>query len=276
VRKGAEVVEVGLDSSGVVDLERLASVLDRSVGLVAMFEGQNEIGSRNPVPVIVELVRRLAPRALVHLDSVQSFGKPAPPPFEAGIDSASISGHKVHGPKGIGALLLRTRTPLTPQLVGGGQEGDRRSGTENVPGIVGLGAAVEILARALPSDHAAMRTRRDRLERELVARIPGARVLATGPSSLPHVVTLVIPSAPGEVVLHHLERQGIAASAGAACHSAGAKLSPALLARGLREEEVRCTVRLSLSRETTDEEIEAATTALPRIAESVRVLGAAR
>jgi cysteine desulfurase len=275
-RSGAEIVEVALAKDGAVDLELLSAALDERVGLVALFDGHNELGSRNDFSAIVPRVRARAPRALIHVDCVQSFGKPSPPPFAAGIDSASISGHKFHGPKGIGALLLRTRTALTPQLLGGGQEQDRRSGTENVPGIAGLAQAVRLLAARSDRDHAALRARRDRLLLELRRAIPDLRVLADGAAALPHILALVIPGTLADPVLHHLERDGICASAGAACHAGSKELSPAFRAAGLRDDEARSVVRLSLSRDTTDEEIAVVAERMPAVVRSIRAVGAAR
>jgi cysteine desulfurase len=275
-RSGAETIPVPLTRDGTIDLERLDAALDERVGLVALFEGHNEIGSRNPLGEVVERVRRRAPRALIHVDAVQSFGKPSTPPFELGIDSASVSAHKIHGPKGVGALLLSTRAQLAPQLLGGGQEGDRRSGTENVPGIAGFGEAVRLIAARTSEDHAHLRALRDRLERELLARVADSRVLASGPTALPHIVALVVPGALAEVVLHHLELAGIAASAGAACHAGAHKLSGALRAIGLRDDEIRGMLRLSLSRMTTAEEIDRVIETLPRVVAQVRALGAVR
>jgi cysteine desulfurase len=274
-RAGSEVVEVPLAATGAVDLDRLEASLDERVGLVALFDGHNELGSRNAFDVIVPLVRTRAPRALIHVDCVQAFGKPSPPPFAAGIDSASISGHKVHGPKGIGALLLRTRTTLAAQLLGGGQEQDRRSGTENVPGIAGLAQSVRRLAAQGERDHAALRARRDRLLDLLRRALPGLRVLADGPNALPHILSLVIPGALAEPVLHHLERDGICASAGAACHAGSKELSPAFKAAGLSGDEARSVLRLSLSRDTTDAEIETVAARLPAVVRSIRAVGAA-
>jgi cysteine desulfurase len=275
-RPGAEIVEVALGGDGAIDLERLASALDERVGLVALFDGHNEIGSRNPLDAIVPLVRSRSPRALIHVDSVQALGKPSPPPFAAGIDSAAISAHKIHGPKGAGALLLRTRTTLAPQLLGGGQEHDRRSGTENVPGIAGLGQAVRLLAAATAADHAALLARRDRLLALLRAALPEIRPLCDGPRSLPHILALVIPGVLAEPLLHHLEGDGICASAGAACHAGTKEVSPALRAAGLREDEVRSVVRLSLSRQTTDAEVDFVAERLPALARKLRALGATR
>jgi cysteine desulfurase len=275
-RPGVEVARARVTSRGVVDLDHLATLLDDRVGLVALFEGHNETGARNPIGEVVALARSKSPRALVHVDSVQSFGKPRPPPFDLGIDSASVSAHKVHGPKGVGALLLATRSALTPQLLGGGQESDRRSGTENVPGIAGFGEAVALLAKTSPDDHAAMRARRDRLERELLRQVPDARVLVSGPTALPHLIALVVPGALSEVVLHHLEREGVVASAGAACHSASHELSPALRALGVRDDEIRSTLRLSLARTTTDAEVDRVIAVLPPIVRTVRAVGAVR
>lgn len=274
-RAGAQVVEVPLAKEGAVDLDRLGAALDERVGLVALFDGHNELGSRNDFDAIVPLVRARAPRALIHVDCVQAFGKPAAPPFAAGIDSASVSGHKIHGPKGIGALLLRTRTTLAAQLLGGGQEHDRRSGTENVPGIAGLAQAVRLLAARSERDHAALRARRDRLLDSLRGALPGLRVLADGPAALPHILALVLPGSLAEPVLHHLERDGICASAGAACHAGSKELSPALKAAGLSDDETRSVLRLSLSRETTDAEIATVAERLPAVVRAIRAVGAA-
>jgi cysteine desulfurase len=274
-RADAEIVEVPLAGDGAIDLDRFTAALDEQVGLVALFDGHNELGSRHDFDVLVPLVRARSPRALIHVDCVQAFGKPRPPPFAAGIDSAAISGHKIHGPKGIGALLLRTRTTLAPQLLGGGQEQDRRSGTENVPGIAGLAQAVRLLAALRDQDHAAMRARRDRLLAELRRALPGLRVLADGASALPHILALVLPGTLADPVLHHLERDGICASAGAACHAGSRELSPAFRAAGLGDEEARSVVRLSLSRETTDAEIAQVAARLPEVVRTVRAVGAA-
>ncbi len=275
-RPGATALQVRLLATGAVDLAHLESLLDERVGLVALFEGHNETGARNPIAEIVACVRQRAPRALIHLDSVQAFGKPTPPPFSLGIDSAAVSAHKVHGPKGVGALLLQTRTQLVPQLAGGGQEGDRRSGTENVPGIAGFGAAVAALAACPPLVHQELRRRRDQLASTLVERIPGTRILGTGGATLPHIVTAVLPGVRAEAVLHHLERAGVIASAGAACHSGSHQLSAALLAVGLVEAEIRSVLRLSLARDTTDREIEQVVEILPRIVADLARLGATR
>lgn len=275
-RRGADVVAVRVTSRGAIDLDHLAALLDSHVGLVAVFEGHNETGARNPIPEIVALVRRSAPRALLHLDAVQSFGKPAPPPFALGIDSAAVSAHKLHGPKGVGALLLRTRTTLEAQQVGGGQEHDRRSGTENVPGIAGFGAAVAALAATPPAVFTALAARRERLAQELVARIPGTRILAAGGPSLPHIVAAVLPGVRAETVLHQLEKVGITASAGAACHAGSQALSPALKAVGLGDDEIRATLRVSLARDSSDADIDAVLRELPPIVAALRPLGAAR
>jgi cysteine desulfurase len=275
-RRDAEIVLVPITRQGAIDLERLDAALDATVGLVALFEGHNETGACNPIAEIVARVRRRSPRALIHVDAVQSFGKPGPPPFKLGVDSAAISAHKVHGPKGVGALLLQTRSQVEAQQAGGGQESDRRSGTENVPGIVGFGAAVDALAATPPAVFDAMRQRRDRLAREIVARIAGTRILADGGASLPHIVAAVLPGVRAEVVLHHLEREGITASAGAACHAGSHALSPALRAAGLGDDEIRATLRLSLARDTSDAEVDALLVVLPRLVAQIRTLGATR
>ncbi len=270
-RRDAEVIAIPLTRQGGIDLDQLEQRLDSSVGLVAMFDGHNETGAKNPIESIVERVRRRSPRALIHVDAVQSFGKLGRPGFALGVDSAAVSAHKIHGPKGVGALLLRTRTRLAPLQLGGGQESDRRSGTENVPGIAGFGAAVAALATP-SAPFAAIAAMRERLVRELTARIPGSRVLGEGGPTLPHIVAIVLPGVRSEVVLHHLEQQGIVASAGAACHAGSHQLSAALRAIGLTDDEIRATLRLSLARTTTETEVHAVIEALPTVVRRLQML----
>ncbi len=271
------VVElVNLTPHGTMDLDDLEGRLDEDVGLVATFEGQNEIGCRQPVNEISKRVRLQAPRAFLHLDSVQAFGKPGAPPFDPGISSASISGHKIHGPQGTGALLLNTRSTPASLLLGGGQESDQRSGTENLPGILGLAKAVELLAQRTRSDDEAWQRRRERFEEQLRQSISGLHILAHDAPRLPHIVAVVIPGTLAEVVLHHLEQEGVLASAGAACQASKSQLSPALVAMGMPPENIRGTLRLSLSRQTTDEELDHVVACLPGIVDKLRSLGAIR
>jgi cysteine desulfurase len=238
LRPDARPEAVPLGPDGTLDLDELATRLDEKVGLVAVFEGQNEIGSRNPVAAIAALVQERAPRALLHLDCVQSFGKNEPPPFALGIASASISGHKIRA------------------------------------GIVGLASAVALLEQRSAADKAALVDLRIRLERGILAALPGARLLAADACRLPHIVTVVLPGARGEVVVHHLEQHAIYASTSAACHSRKSELSPALLALGLTPEEVRSTVRLSLSPTTTATEVERVLRVLPSVVSRVQALSA--
>ena len=264
---------VRITSDGIIDLDHFADLLGDDVGLVALYEGHNEIGSVNPTHEIARLVQAKAPRAFLHMDTVQSIGRPDMPGFSSGVTSASVSAHKIHGPKGIGALLVDTRSPLQPQIIGGGQERGLRGGTENVPGILGFAVAMQQLANKTAAEHEALSQQKATFSDEIVHRIAGTRALGATEHSLPHILSIVFDGALGEVILHHLEMQGVLASTGAACQAAKREVSPALRALGLSSEEVRSTVRFSFSKDTTCDEVKRVLELLPPIVEKVRRLG---
>jgi cysteine desulfurase len=258
-REGFAVETLRLDAGGSVDLDDLARRAAPDVVLVAQMLVSNEFGTVYPVRELSRIVRARAPNARLHVDAVQAVGKLDCALAELGCDSLALSGHKLHGPQGVGALVLAGAT-VEPLQVGGGQERGRRSGTENVAGAVGLAAAVKLAElerentlRVAKSARAAIVARLDEM--------PGTRELAPG-RALDSILALIVRIAPAEVVMHHLERRGVYVSAGAACQSKKETQSPSLAALGLGEDEVRHVLRVSFARTTTLEEAEFAAQAL--------------
>lgn len=252
--EGFEVATLLLSDGGALDLAHLAAALRPDTVLVAQMLVQNEFGSIYPIREVAKLVRARSPHAAVHVDAVQALGKVEISIQTLGADSVAISAHKVHGPKGSGALVTAGTIPLRPILFGGGQQHGRRPGTENVAGIVGLGVAARLAEEQRESACASMRRCRELLARRIAA-IPGARVLEPGAGTAgasPSILSVVIPGAPSEVRMHHLEELGVVVSAGSACHAKSGEPSPALAAIGLRADEAKSMLRFSFSRETTE------------------------
>ena len=261
------VASPGRDCPGLIDLERLADAVDDQTEVVSVMLANNEIGVTQPIAEIADIVHRSG--ALLHVDCAQAIGNIAVAVDSLGADLASFSAHKCHGPKGVGALYVRRRQRLVrldPQVVGGGQERGLRSGTLNVPGIVGMGRAFELAVAGLPAVPAGVATLRDQLWQRLAAEIPGLRL--NGPPlarelRLPNNLNVEMPGIDGGTLLAELSRAGVAASAGSACSGEHPRPSHVLLALGLSEEEARRSLRFGLSRLTTEAEID-------RAAEAVR------
>ncbi len=282
--RGIRVDVVPVDRGGRLDIDALIERIGDGCRLVTLHWANNETGAL----LDDESIARIATRAHAcgvpfHLDAVQIPGKRPMALDELGVDLASISAHKFHGPKGVGALYIRRGTfeqDAFPALfTGGSQEGERRAGTHNVPGIVGLGhaaaLALEHVADPAPSSgRAAVRARRDALERELLARIPGTSVHAADGLRLDNTSSLHIPNIDGELLLASLAAAGVAVSSGAACSAAKRGPSAVLLAMGLGEEVASETIRLSLSRFTTDAEVAEAAKRISEVALELRGLEA--
>jgi len=209
---------------------------------------------------------------LFHCDAVQAAGKLPLDVNRLGVDLLSISAHKIYGPKGVGALYVRSGTPLEPQFYGGHHERDRRPGTENVPGIVGLGKAAELARKNLQADCARITTLRNRLEDALLAACGDARVNGNRAQRVSNTSNISFHAAGGEALVIALDLQGIACSTGAACSSGVVGPSHVLLAIGLSPDEARSSLRLSLGRMTTAEEIDQAIAAIPQSVERLRAL----
>ncbi len=257
VDEGFEVETARLDAQGALDLDWLADRLREDTVLVAQMLVSNEFGSVYPVRRVARLVRARSPHALVHVDAVQGLGKRELSLGEFGCDTLSISGHKVHGPKGVGALVVREGTAIAPVTHGGPQEHGLRAGTQNTPGIVGLGRAAEDAEATRPAAVARFAEMRARFA-ESLSRMDGARLVEPGAPAqeiMPGIVTMFVPGVPASVRLHHLDERGVLASAGAACNAKTKAVNPALLAAGLDADDSRRVLRFSLAATTTDDEV---------------------
>lgn len=247
-----DLLPVGPD--GRVDLDRADALIGTDVALVSVMGANNETGVCMPLTELAALTH--ARGAVLHVDATQLVGKSMLRFADSGADLWSVSAHKVGGPKGVGALVLR-RGLDWPALLAGRQERGRRGGTENVPGIVGFGAAAAVAASAaLPADLDRMAALRDRLESGACA-LPGATVYGVGAPRLPNTSLMRFGELPAEAVLHHLEHAGVVAASGAACHAGGNRPSHVLLAMGATPLQALAAVRFSLGRETTADAVDA-------------------
>jgi cysteine desulfurase len=269
---GVTVVPVSTarDSQGVVDPGEIRRALRPETMLISVMHANNELGTVQPI----EEIGRIAAEAGVcfHCDAVQSAGKIPVDVNALGVDLLSLSAHKICGPKGAGALYVRTGTKIAPRFYGGHAERDLRPGTENVPGIVGLGKAAELARKLLTEDSARIRSLRDRLEAALIERIPAVRRNGDSARRVPNTSNLEFPGAGGEALLIGLDLLGIECSTGAACSSGSTEPSHVLLASGLSYDEARASLRFSLGRATTAREIEHAITVIPAVVERIRAL----
>jgi len=255
------VVEAGND--GIVDLKALAAALDRTVSVVSVQLVNNEVGTVQPLSEVARLVRRRAPGAVLHTDAVQ-----APPWLDVarlaeGADMVSISAHKFGGPQGVGALALRRAVALEPLIYGGPQERERRAGTHNVAGIVGMAAALEAVGQQRVVACERARRLRDKLRTGLLASIPGAHETAPGQEKLPGHCHLVIDGVESEALLVLLDGYGVAASAGSACASGAMEPSHVLVAMGYPPEVALGALRLTLGHTTSEADVELALQAIP-------------
>lgn len=260
-RAGRRLRVAAADAEGLVDPASVAAAMDSRTVLVSVMHANNEVGTLQPLAEIGRLCRRRG--VLFHTDASQSFTKEPLDPRRLGADLVTVSGHKIHGPKGVGALYVRSGLKLEPLLHGGGQEGGLRSGTHNTAAILGFGAAVGC-ARA--GDAARVRRLRDRLEARLLERIPGLRRNGHRTRRVCGILSVTLPGARAGDLLQALSRAGVFASSGAACSAAAEQPSRVLLAMGRSAEEAKGTLRLSLSRRTTAAEVESAARVIARLA----------
>ena len=264
-----------VDSSGVLQPECLAQRLGPDVGLVSIMDVNNETGAVMPWEELAPLVRLQAPQALLHADGVQAFGKLKG--HAARMDLYTVSGHKIHGPKGIGALFLRPGTGLRPLILGGGQERGLRSGTENTPGILGLGCAASIYLARQEEFISAMTTMKARLAAALLAADPEAVINGPAPErGAPHILNMSFPGLKAEVLLHALEAEGIFVSTGSACSSHKKGKSPVLTAMRYPAERIDGALRFSLSPMNTPEEMDRTAEVVARQASRLRRFGRKR
>ncbi len=266
--RGLEVSYAPVDRDGVTDLEALAGLLSERTRLVAVMAVNNETGSIQPIPEIVARVRERAPEARVHCDVVQAFCKLPTPVRSWGVDSASCSAHKIHGPKGTGALYLRAGLALHPRVGGGSQERSLRPGTENVPGVAAFGAAVAWVSPRRASLAAKAHAARERFFDRLPSVVPGAEPLVDQSRSAHHILAVRVPGCRSETLLHFLEREGVCISSGSACHADSTALSHVLEAMGHAEDPG--SFRASVGADTPDDALDRLLDALARVVGPVR------
>lgn len=271
--EGFALTELPVGRDGRVTAAQVEQALRPDTALVSVMAVNNELGSVQPIEEIARIVRRhraSGGRALLHVDAVQGWGKILLRPSSWGVDLMTLSGHKVHGPKGVGVLYVRRGVQLAPLLGGGEQERSIRPGTENVPGIAGIGAAARVLMAEFDASLGSVRAQSARLRTHIEA-IPDAQI-NTPPDAVPHILSATFRGVRGETLLHRLEQEGIFVSTGSACHSHNPTPSHVLLAIGLSPEEARSTIRFGLSRLTTPEEVEVAADVLRRAVTELRAL----
>lgn len=258
-RLGHEVRVLPIDERGIVDLSACETVIDEQTALVSCMQVSNETGAVQPVAQLGALARRKNPAVLLHVDGVQGFMRVPMHMGRMGVDLYALSGHKIHGPKGVGALAVRGGVRLAPQMTGGGQEKNLRSGTYNSPAIIGLGEAVREMAQRR-TDVEAMRALKTRLW-ERLSQTEGIRVNGPLPQeadSAPHVLSLSFDGVRGEVLRNALEGEGVLVSTGSACASHKQKVSTTLRAMGLSAAQADGTIRVSLGLFNTAEEMDEA------------------
>jgi len=264
---GTPVQVVPVDRDGVVDLEALGNAVGPETALVCCMLANNETGVVEPVAEAADVAH--AAGALLLCDVVQAAGKIPVDLPALRVDLAAVTSQKFGGPRGAGALWIAPGVRLAP-IAGGHQERGRRAGTENLPGVAGMGAALEAAVAALPAEGERLRGLRDRLASGLLAALPGARVNGAGAQRLPNTLSVTFPGADGEALLMSLDLEGICASAGAACTSGSTTPSHVLSAMGLTVNEARATLRLSLGWSSTDADVEHALRVMPPIVRRVR------
>ena len=253
---GYEVTIVPVDHRGVVQLEALEKALRPDTILVSTMYVNNEVGAVMPVEEIAKLVHEKSPKALYHVDAIQAFGKYRIYPKKAGIDMLSVSSHKIHGPKGVGFLYVSEKVKIHPMILGGGQQKGMRSGTDNVPGIAGLGTA----ARMVYENHEEKMEKLRALKTYLAKNLSEMeRVVINGPlpkDGAPHIINASFLGVRSEVLLHTLEDKGIYVSAGSACSSHKRAASASMTAISADQERRESAIRFSLSEFTTKEELD--------------------
>ncbi|MDD6666383.1 MAG: cysteine desulfurase family protein [Lachnospiraceae bacterium] len=260
---GAQVTYLPVDSNGFVNPEDVKTAIRPETVLISIMTANNEIGTIEPIHEVGEIAKEAG--IPFHTDAVQAFGQIPMDLSELPVDFLSASGHKIYGPKGVGLLYIREGLSVRSLIHGGGQERNRRAGTENVAGIVGFGKACELAEKTLAERMEQESSLSDYLIERLLSEIPGTRLNGDSAKRLPNNVNVIFPGLRGESILISLDIMGIEASSGSACTAGSLDPSHVLLALGLSEEEARGELRLTLSDETTKEEIDTTVNALKKI-----------
>lgn len=268
--RGVKLHVISVDKAGRLDLEAYRKALSDKVAIVSLMWANNETGTINPIPELAEMAKEAG--ALFHTDAVQAVGKIPLDVKATAVDMLSLSAHKFHGPKGIGALYIKRGVRFKPLLKGGHQERGRRAGTENTPGIIGVGKAAEIARARLATDAPRVARLRDRLEKGLLQRIGNAFATGDVASRLPNTANVAFEFIEGEAILLLLNRAGIAASSGSACTSGSLEPSHVMRAMDIPYTAAHGAIRFSFSHENTDEDVDQVLAAMPGIIEKLREL----
>ncbi len=269
-KRGVAVTYVRVGASGVIDPADVAAALRPETVLISVMHANNELGTVQPLEEIGRIARERD--IYFHTDAVQSAGKIPLDMEKLGVDLAALSAHKLNGPKGVGALYVRKGTILRPLLHGGHHERDRRPGTENVAGIVGLGAAADVARAHQAEEQARVAALRDRLEAGILASVPLVTANGDQTHRAPNTSNLTFDHIEGEGFVIAMDLRGIACSTGSACSSGSLEPSHVLTAIGLRPEQARATIRFSLGRFNTEEDVDAALKILPGVVEQLRAV----
>ncbi len=267
-KEGFEVTYLGVDSGGMIDLEELRKSITPKTILITVMFANNETGVIFPIGEIGEIARERG--VAFHTDAVQAAGKTPIDAQKLNVDLLAISGHKLYGPKGVGALFAKRGVRLVPLIHGGHHERNRRGGTENVPGIVALGKACEIAARDMDAETAHLKALRARLESGIAEKIPHIKINGHPDKRLPNTANISFEFVEGESLLLNLDMKGIAASSGSACTSGSLEPSHVLVSMGITHELSHGSVRFSLGKSNTMEEVEYLIEVMPPIVERMR------
>lgn len=270
VKEGFRLTVLPVDEYGLVRVEDVAGAIGEQTILISIMHANNEVGAIEPVGEIGRLARERG--VLMHTDAVQSIGKIPVHVEDLKVDFLSLSGHKIYGPKGVGALYIRKGVRWQPIDFGGGQERNRRPGTENVAGIVGLGKAMELAAADLDEESSRLLQLRDKLIQRVLEKVPNVRLNGHPTLRLPNHVNFSFEFIEGESLLLSLDMQGIAASSGSACTSGSLSPSHVLTAMGIPNEIAQGSLRLTLGRDNTEEDVETFIAVLPPIVERLRAM----
>jgi cysteine desulfurase len=271
--RGGAITIVGVDGNGNLDLNELEAAITPQTAIVTAMWANNETGVLFPVEKIAEIARRK--RVLFHTDAIQTVGKIPIRLADSTINSLSLSAHKLHGPKGVGALYVNKRSAFKPSLIGGSQENNRRAGTENVASIVALGKAAECAGAALAEENSRVRAMRDRFESELRERIPDTFVNGDLAARLPNTTNLSFAGIESDAALVMFDRHELCCSAGSACRTGSLEASHVLRAMNLAAERLRGSMRFSFGRFNTDAEVDQALEIIPAVISKLRAMSPA-
>ena len=269
-KDGYEVTYLAVDERGRLDPDDLREAIREDTAIVSVMWANNETGNIHPIEELAAIAREKG--VIFHTDAVQAVGKVPIDLAEVPVDMLSLSGHKLHAPKGVGALFVRKKLPFRPLLIGGHQEGSRRAGTENTTGIIALGKACQLASEHMDEENSSVRALRDKLEAGLTARIPDAKVNGDPKHRLPNTSNISFGYVEGEAILLMMDQAGICASSGSACTSGSLEPSHVLRAMGVPFTFAHGSIRFSLSRFNTEQEIDFVLDVLPGIIQNLRKL----